>query len=103
MHFIQNIWLATHGLWVLVFFLGFLALVAYMNNKMKLLRRVTAAIAVTCMLSFSLSFFTETSSQEVKSGLMSQIQNQEDQISSGSVFSKVYDMVFTILKDKITD
>lgn len=105
MHFIQNIWLAQHWTWLLVIFAGSLAIVAYINNRMGMLKKSLATFIV--LLTFSVFVSIQESEHQsmniASSSIEQQLPPQTPSIETPSLFGKIIEFAGNILKDKIED
>ena len=104
MHFIQNSWFTHNWIFLLLFLIGSLSVVAYINHKRRLLRYTSGSFIIlfvfyVCFLilpqiNHSLAF-NDDMLPSLKVG-----KSDEEKIS---VFSKIIDFVIGILKNKLGD
>ncbi|MBL7765622.1 MAG: hypothetical protein JNJ58_05990 [Chitinophagaceae bacterium] len=105
MHFIQNIWLAQHWTWLLVIFAGSLAIVAYINNRMGMLKKSLATFIV--LLTFSMFISIQESEQNTlniaSTNIEQELPTQSPTLETPSLFGKMIEFAGNILKDKLED
>ena len=104
MHFLQNSWLASNWTWLLmIVFLG-IATVAYMNNRLRLLKKSLIAVSSIFLLTLSLSIGgVNLGLQTQTSTMMEKLTSDTPQMESPNLLSKVFSFALDILKDKISD
>lgn len=104
MHFLQNSWLASNWTWLLmIVFLG-IATVAYMNNRLRLLKKSLIAVSSIFLLTLSLSLGgIDLGLQSQTSTMMEKLTSDTPQMDSPNLLSNVFSFALDILKDKISD
>jgi len=104
MHFIQNSWFTHNWILMVLFLLGSLAVVAYINDRKKLLRYSSASFMMLFVFVICFMLLPNIShSLSVQHDLLSSLKvgkSSEERISS---FSKIIDFIVRILKDKQGD
>lgn len=101
MHFIQSSWFTHHWIFLLLFLVGSLSIVAYINDKRKLLRYTTASFML--LFAFYMYFLVLPQinhSLALNDNLLSTLKVGKSTEEKISIFSKVINFVIGILKNK---
>jgi hypothetical protein len=104
MHFIQNSWFTHNWIFLLIFLMGVLSVVAYINNKRRLF--TFASISLSSLMAFTFWFMLlpdihqsiESSRQLLPS--LNVGRSSEEQLSA---FSKMIRFLADIIKDRLFD
>ena len=87
----------------MIVFLG-IATVAYMNNRLRLLKKSLIAVSSIFLLTLSLSIGgVNLGLQTQTSTMMEKLTSDTPQMESPNLLSKVFSFALDILKDKISD
>ena len=104
MHYIQNSWFATNWTWMIMICLIGIAVVAYINNRMVLLKKSLIAVVSIFILTLSLSISGLTfGSSSIQDKMLNNIKANSSEVEASGVFSKISAFVLNIIKDKIAD
>lgn len=104
MHFLQNSWLASHWTWLLMLIVLGFATVAYMNNRLRLLKKSLVTLSGIFLLTLTLSVSgIDLGFQSHTTTMMEKLTSDTPQIDSPNLLSKVFTFALDILKDKISD
>ena len=58
MHYIQNDWFTTNWLWVLLFLIGSIVLISYINNRNDLLKKALVSFIIVFIFTLGLGFYS---------------------------------------------
>jgi hypothetical protein len=104
MHYIQNSWFATNWAWMIMICLLGIAVVAYINNKMGLLKKSLIAVVSVFVLTLSISISDMTiHNSSLKNSMLNSINTNSAEVETSGVFSKVSAFLLNVIKDKIAD
>ncbi len=101
MHFIQNSWFTHNWIFLLLFLVGSLAVIAYINDKRKLLRYTSVSFIVLFVFYMCFLVLPQINhSLALNDDLLSTLKVGKSAEEKISIFSKVIDFVIGILKNK---
>ncbi len=104
MHFIQNNWFADNWLWLLMLGTVGMAVIAYLNNRLVLLRRSLMSLLGIFMLTVTLSFSgVSVGTLSPGNSLMEKMTSETADVKSPDLISKVFTFMLDALKDRIAD
>ncbi len=104
MHYIQNSWFTTNWTWMIMICLIGIAVVAYINNRIVLLKKSLVAVVSIFILTISLSISGLTIvSTSIQDKMLNNIKTNSSEVETSGVFSKVSAFVLNVIKDKIAD
>ena len=104
MHFIQNSWFTHNWILMLLFLIGSLAVVAYINDRKKLLKYSSASFLLLLLFVICFMLLPDIShSLSVQNDLLSSLKVGKSSEERISTFSKIIDFIVSILKDKQGD
>ncbi len=104
MHYIQNSWFVINGLWIILIMLVALAVIAYMNNRLALLKKMTVSFVSVFILLVTLHIALPSLHTSVDStSVFTEKAMEQTQVSSSSIFNSAIDFVLSVLKDKVSD
>lgn len=104
MHFIQNSWFATNWIFLLLFLIGTLAVIAYINNKTKLFKYSVSCFSLLFL--FILCFFLLpeiNNSLSLHKDILPQLGVGDSSEENISAFAKIIEFISQIVKDKLFD
>lgn len=101
MYFIQSSWFTHHWIFLLLFLVGSLSIVAYINDKRKLLRYATVSfILLVAFYMYFLVLPQINHSLALNDNLLSTFNVDKSTEEKISIFSKVINFAIGILKNK---
>ena len=102
MHYIQNDWFNTNWLWVMLFFIGSIAVIFYINNKSLLLKKALISFSLFFVFTLVLSFYSPNLfSMKGKDLSLTETSIDNYKIESPSVLTNVLNYVISIFSSKI--
>lgn len=104
MHFIQNSWFTHNWIFLLLFLIGTFTIVAYINDRKKLLRYSSASFLL--LLAFVVCFMLLPQinhSLEINHDLLPSLKVGKSSEEKISTFSKIIDFIIGIFKNKLGD
>jgi asparagine N-glycosylation enzyme membrane subunit Stt3 len=101
MYFIQSSWFIQHWIFLLLFLVGSLSIIAYINDKRKLLRYATVSfILLVAFYMYFLVLPQINHSLALNDNLLSTFNVDKSTEEKISIFSKVINFAIGILKNK---
>jgi hypothetical protein len=104
MHYVHNSWFLMNWT-IMVFILSISTMViAYVNNKMRLLRKATFIMIVSLILScISVFDCIHVNTPHLQAKLQSEVSKSEVKSSGESLVSKVIHLVFSLARNKVAE
>jgi hypothetical protein len=104
MHFLQNSWLASHWTWALMLIMLGISMIAYINNRMRLLKKMLAAFTALLLVTLALNLGgIQLGVQTHTTSMMEKLSSDTQDADCPNFLSKVFTFALDILKDKIAD
>lgn len=104
MHYIQNSWFMINGMWIILIMLLALAVIAYMNNRLALLKKLTVSFVSVFILLVTLHIALPSLNTSVDTAsVFTEKAMEQTQVSSSSIFNSAIDFVLSVLRDKVSD
>lgn len=104
MHFIQNNWFAENWLWLLLLGTACMAIVAYLNNRLVLLRRSLFSMLGIFMLTMTLSLSgVHTGTLSPGNTMLENMTSEATDVKSPDLISRVFTFMLDAMKDRIAD
>lgn len=102
MHYIQNDWFTTNWLWVMLFFIGSVMVIAYINNRNSLLKKALVSFVSVFVITLSLAFYSPDFIT-LNSGkmVMQEVATENIKAESPALFSNVLSFVWSVFSSKI--
>ena len=102
MHYIQNDWFTTNWLWVMLFFIGSVMVVAYINNRNLLLKKALVSFVSVFVITLSVAFYSPNFiNLNAGKMAMNEVATQNIKAESPALFSNVLGFVWSIFSSKI--
>ncbi len=102
MHYIENDWFTSNWLWVLLFFIGSIVLISYINNSKSLLKKAmvsfVAILIVTLVASFYSPNFISINANKIT---FSEVGTENMDAKSPALFSNFINVLWNVLSSKI--
>jgi|688.fasta_scaffold415542_3 amino acid permease len=104
MHYIQNNWFVMNWLWMIILCIVGVALVAYINNRTVLLKKSLVSLTAILVITLSISFTNvKVNPITLETTIMNSISDNNNQVESSGIFSKAFNLMLDVLKDRIAD
>jgi hypothetical protein len=104
MHYIQNNWFVMNWLWMIILCIVGVALVAYINNRTVLLKKSLVSLTTILVITLSISFTNvKVNPITLETTIMNSISDNNNQVESSGIFSKAFNLMLDVLKDRIAD
>lgn len=104
MHFIQNSWFAENWLWLLLLGTAGIAIVAYLNNRMVMLRRSLISMLGIFLLTMTLSFTgLHVGSLNPSGNMLEKMSSETTDVKSPDLISGLFTFMLDALKEGIAD
>ena len=102
MHYIENDWFTSNWLWVLLFFIGSIVLISYINNSKSLLKKAmvsfVAILIITLVTSFYSPNFISINANKIT---FSEVGTENMDAHSPALFSNFINVLWNVLSSKI--
>lgn len=102
MHYIENDWFTSNWLWVLLFFIGSIVLISYINNSKILLKKAmvsfVAILIITLVTSFYSPNFISINANKIT---FSEVGTENMDAQSPALFSNFINVLWNVLSSKI--
>jgi hypothetical protein len=102
MHYIENDWFTSNWLWVLLFFIGSIVLISYINNSTSLLKKAmvsfVAILIITLVTSFYSPNFISINANKIT---FSEVGTENTDAQSPALFSNFINVLWNVLSSKI--
>ena len=102
MHYIENDWFTSNWLWVLLFFVGSIVLISYINNSKSLLKKAmvsfVAILIITLVTSFYSPNFISINANKIT---FNEVGTENMDAQSPALFSNFINVLWNVLSSKI--
>jgi len=102
MHYIENDWFTSNWLWILVFFIGSVVLISYINNNKSLLKKATLSFFAVLIVTLAASFYSPNFiSINASKITFSEVAAENMDAKSPALFSNFINILWEVLSNKI--
>jgi len=102
LHFIQNNWFTNNWIFLLLFLLGAVVLIAYIKNRKRLFQISSVGILLLSLVGFCFILLPQIKhSMAAQSSILTELGIGKSSEENLSAFSRFIDFIVTICKDKL--